>query len=446
MKVYFLIFYQIAAGFLILFLTEINCYSQQLSDSASRALTLNQCIEYALKNGPALKQAEINESIGERQIRIGLAGWLPQVTGQFNYTHFFKLQTTAFGNQVINIGRKNTSNIFVEATQTIFNNEVFLATRAAKYSRRQYEQNTQAVKIDVVVDVSKAFYDILLSLEQIKIINDNILRQEKQYKDAYHRYEFGLNDKTDYQRAKITLANSHTDKKRAVESLNAKYAFLKQVIGYPADSTIGVIFDINTMEKETNTDTLQPLEYNRRIEFQQLETERSLLRLNTAFYKYGFLPDVSAFINYNNLYFSNSIGELYNRVYPYSAGGIRLNLQIFQGMKRLNNMRIALYRERQAEIQSENLRNIINTEYQTALAGYKSNYKEWMTEKENVETAREVYGVIKLQYDEGIRAFLDLIVAENDLRASQINYYNALYRLLSARLDLERAIGKINVQ
>jgi outer membrane protein TolC len=94
----------------------------------------------------------------------------------------------------------------------------------------------------------------------------------------------------------------------------------------------------------------------------------------------------------------------------------------------------------------ENTRKVINTEHQTALANYKSSYTDWLALRENVEVAREVYNVIKLQYDEGIKTYLELIVAETDLNTAQINYYNALYRVLSSRLDYQRALGTIDIK
>jgi outer membrane protein TolC len=57
--------------------------------------------------------------------------------------------------------------------------------------------------------------------------------------------------------------------------------------------------------------------------------------------------------------------------------------------------------------------------------------------------AREVYDIVKLQYREGVKAYLDVIVAESDLQTSEINYLNALFHLLESKIDLEKAMGDI---
>jgi outer membrane protein TolC len=413
--------------------------------SGLQTMDLEQCIAYAMGNEFNIKQARLDEEIGERQIKASLSAWLPQISAQYNLAHSFKLQTAAFGENLITIGRKNNSNLLFQVNQTLYSNEVLLATKAARYTRLQLDQNTEAVKINTVVEVSKAFYDILLSNEQLKILQENISRQEKQYKDAYSRYEFGLVDKTDYQRASITLSNSRSDYRRVQETVKAKYAYLKQVMGYPLDGQFLLSFDIKSMEQQIIADTLQGLDYLNRVEFQQVQSMRKLLHLNTTYYRIGFIPSISAFANYNYLYLNNSFSQLYKQSYPTSQAGLTASLPIFQGTRRLQNIKMALLRENRAEIDQEKTRSVINTQYEGSLANYKSNYNEWLTLRQNVAVAKDVYDIIKLQYDEGIKAYIDLVVAETSLKGAELSYYNALYNLLSSKLDLDRALGNIKV-
>ena len=98
------------------------------------------------------------------------------------------------------------------------------------------------------------------------------------------------------------------------------------------------------------------------------------------------------------------------------------------------------------DLDIENSANTINTEYVQALADYKSNYTNWQLIKQNVDLAKDVYKVVSLQYREGIKTYLDVIVAQSDLRTAELNYYNALFNLLSSKIDLEKSLGTLNVQ
>lgn len=418
--------------------------AQNKAVTATDSLTLEQCVEYALENRAAVEQALLDEEIGEREIRANLSGWLPQIAARYGGTHNIKLQQQPFGDQIITLGQKYTSNVSLEANQTLYSSELFLASRAARFNRQQLDQQITTTRINTVVQVSKAFYDILLTQEQLRILDVNLARQEKQYKDARSRYEVGLVDKTDYQRAAITLANIRSDRKRTAESINAKLAYLKQVMGFPLEQDIKLAYDYTMMEQAVLLDTTQVIAYENRIELQQLQTQRELLLLNTAYNKWSFLPTVSAFGNYNLLYFNNELSNLYNQSYPTSAVGLQVSLPIFQGNRRIQNLKIAQLQEQRLDVEIENTRKVLNTEYQTALANYKSDLLEWRTLQQNVEMAQEVYDIIKLQYDQGVKAYVDLIVAETELRTTQLNYYNSLYNLLASKLDYQRALGNID--
>jgi len=85
----------------------------------------------------------------------------------------------------------------------------------------------------------------------------------------------------------------------------------------------------------------------------------------------------------------------------------------------------------------------VNSEYAAALASYKASISNYRAVKENVLLAREVYDVINLQYRAGIKTYIEVVNAETDLRTSQINYFNALYQVLSSKIDVQRSLGDL---
>lgn len=430
--------------------TPAGIYAQIRADSLDGGLTLEQCIGFALKNKPAVQQALLDEEIGEREIRASLAGWLPQLGAQYNLQHFLKMPVTLFPNDAgvptpRTIGVANTSNLQLQASQTIYNSDVLLASRASRFVRLQDDQNTRNVKINTVVGVSKAYYDVLLTQEQLRILEEAIIRQEKQLKDAYAQYQNGIVDKTDYQRAGIALSNTRSDRKRAQEAIKAKQAYLKELIGYPISNDLPLAFNRTQMEQQILADTTQALTFANRIEYQQLQTQKQLQGLNINYFRWGFLPTISGFVNYNIVHQNNQFSELFRNAYPNSLAGISVAMPVFQGTRRLQNLRRAQLLEKRVDMDIAHTERVINTEYQTALANYKSDLTEWNTTKNNVTQAEDVYRIIKLQYNEGIKTYLELITAETDLRTTQLNYFNALYRLLASKLDLQRSQGNINV-
>jgi outer membrane protein len=424
--------------------------AQTTVDTSAKVVTLKQCVDFALRNQPAVRQSAIDEAINERDIKISLSAWLPQINGSGSYDYYFKgtpVATTgsaAFPTTGGNIN--NISTLGLQASQVIYNNDVLQAAKAAKYSRLYYKQNMVSSQINVVSDVSKAFFDVLLSTKQLDILNEDIARLQRSLKDAYSRYQAGVVDKTDYKQATIALNNSLASRKQTEESIKSKFAFLKQIMGINPNNGLVLSYDSAHYESEAIIDTNQRLDVNNRIEYQLLQTQKSLQNINVNYYKWGFLPTVSAVGNYNLLYLNNSFSGLYNNAFPSAYAGLTLGIPIFTGGKRLQNLSKARLQVDRADLDIVNSRNTINTEYVQALAGYKSNYTNWQFLKQNVELAKDVYKIVSLQYREGIKTYLDVIVAQSDLRTAELNYYNALFQVLSSKIDLQKALGTLTVQ
>lgn len=417
----------------------------QAADDGGTPLSLEECLNYALENSPMIRQSQLDEQIGERQIKSSLSGWLPQISANFNAAHNIKLQTQVIGGNLITFGQNYNSNLQLQVNQTLFGRDQFFASKSADVVREQLDQSLLNSQINTVVAVSKAYYDILLTYEQIKILDENLNRVDKQFRDAKSRYESGVVDKTDYQRASISLLNLKSDKNRVQNSLKAKYAYMKQLMGYPSTESLEFDFDYSQMEAEMDVDSQTDLQYENRIEYKLMQSQMAVSDLRTQYEKWAFIPTISAYYNHNWIFFNNQFKELYQQSYPTSAVGLSFGIPIFQGTKRTQQIRIAELNQEKNLVQMDNLKKQINTEYEAALADYESSYVEWQNIKQNMEMAKEVYNIIKLQYDEGIKAYVDLIMAETELRTAQLNHYNALYKVMSSKLDLQKALGNIEI-
>ena len=437
----------------IIFTCSVQSYAQQTNagDSASY-LTLDQCIVYALKYQPTLMRSYLNVSIAQKTNAINLSAWLPQVNFGINVMHYYVLPTSFSLNSLDPTGPPlkghpgviNSVTPQVYATQTIFSPDVLNSAMNAHLFVQQARQSSDSAKINLVTTVSKAFYSLLLTLEQIAVYKEDTTRLGKNLRDTYRQYMGGIVDKTDYKQASITLNNSKAQLKQASENVRPQYATLKQLMGFPPEKNFNVNFDEPQMMQQIAFDTTQQLKFEDRIEFQQLQTAKSLQQQSINYYRTQFLPTLSAFYYYNYQYESNTTGNLFTQAYPYSYIGGTLTLPLFTGFRRLESIQRAKMQKEQLDWTEVNLKLLIYSQYTTALANYKSNLYNLSMLQDNVVMAKDVYGVVTLQYKQGIVAYLNVITAETNLISSQINYINALFQLLSSKVDLESAMGKIS--
>jgi outer membrane protein len=425
-------------------IVPLQIIAQQKQDSVLSEASLDNCVRYALSHQPVLQQSLLDEQIVEKTIQTKLADWYPQINMSYNFLHNFELPTSYFSGGYIKTGTFNNSSIGFSANQNIFNRDVLLASRTANDIRKQSRQNTTGNKIDIAVNVSKAFYDVLLTQKQVEVLDEDLQRLERSLKDAYNQYQGGIVDKTDYKRATISLNNTRAQRKQANDLIVAKYANLKQLMGYPDSIALRLQYDTSQMEKEALIDTAQPVQYDNRIEYQLLQTQKRLQYANLKYYKWGYLPTVSAFGNYNLGYLSNQFTETFNQTFPNSNIGLQVAIPLFQGNKRIYQVKQAELELKRVDWDEVLLKSRISTQFAQAIASYKGNLANYISLKDNVQLANEVYNTLQLQYNSGIKTYLDVIIAESDLRTAELNFYNALYQLLQSKIDVQQSLGTIH--
>lgn len=427
----------------LVFISQLTAQTSVDSNRLENA-TLEQIVAYALKHQPTLQQSLIDEQIVETTLRNKLSAWYPQLNFNYNLQHNFQVPTNIIGGNPIRLGVNNTSNAQFSFSQNIFNRDALLAKNSKEDVRIQAKQNTGINKVEVVTNVSKAFYDVLATLQQIKVANENISRLENSLKVATSQYKAGIADKTDYKRATIILNNTKATRAANQSILQAKTSYLKSLMGYPDSSVLDIVYDSLQMEKEVLLDTLQEPDVTKRPEYNFLQTQQKLLNANLQYEKWSFLPQVTLNGSYNFNYQNNQFGKLYSNNFPNSFAALSLSFPISQGGKRKANIDQAGLQIKRNTLDIQQLNNTVKAQYAQALAAYKSNYSNYEALKENLALAREVYTIIDLQYKSGVKTYLEVITAETDLRTSQINYYNALYQVLASKIDVQRALGQIN--
>lgn len=473
---------------IILLLVSASASAQNTDTLGKKPyLTLEQCVDYALSHQPRLQSTLINQSITRETNAINLAAWKPQVNVTGNAIHYIQQSgsgmvtgttgttgtavntgnTTGSGNTTGNTGSTGTTgtgnsssvstgvstrtgasytNTFVPqltASQAIYSPSLAYIAKSAPLYVKQSKQVTDSSRINVVTSVTKTFYNLLLTLEQISVLREDTARLGKNVRDTYHQYKGGIVDETDWDQAVISLNNSTAQLKQADENLNPQYAALKQVMGYPTDRNFNVSFDTLQMIKHIGIDTTEQLNFEKRIEYQMLQTDKSLQHQLIHYYQSAWLPTVSAFFSYNYQFENSNLSSLLSKGNPNSLVGLSFSIPVFTGFARLHGVQRAKLQDQLIDRNVDELRLQIYTEYKSALAKYKGNLFNLGQLQKNVNLAKRVYFVVSLQYRQGIVPYLNVITAESNLITSEINYLNALFQVLSNKVDLQKAMGNI---
>jgi outer membrane protein TolC len=426
--------------------------SLSAQSTAGYTFTLPQAIDYAFKNQAAVLNAQLDEQIAKNTVKQTTGIGLPQVSASFSFQDFLKLPTSLLpgdffgqpGKQVpVQFGVKYQSALGLEASQLLFDGSYLVGLQAAKTYKELSIRNSKRTKIETAVAVSKAYYSVLVSNEQLGLLDANLVRLHKSLHDIEAYYKNGLVEKVDVDRLRVLTNNLETERENVLRLLALNTNLLKFQMGMPIEANLTLSDSIKELSLTADVLVSDSLAYKNRIEFSLGQTQKKLNELNLKRYKSEFLPSIVAFGSTSNSYQNNSFSQLYSNYYPTSLVGLKLSLPIISGGQRIYKIKNARLEVQKSANDLANLQNGINLEINQAKISFLNGLQSLENQKRNMELSKEVLRISKVKYDQGVGSSLEVTAAETSLKESQNNYINALYESLINKVNLDRALGRI---
>lgn len=437
--------------FLILFSFSLLTLKAQQTESYQ--FSLQQAIDFALKHQSAVLNADIDVQIAKNKVNETTSMGLPQVSTNFSFQDFVKVPTSLipgefFGEPAgtfipVQFGVKYQSTLGLEASQLLFDGSYLVGLQASKTYKELSIRNSKRTKIETAVAVTKAYYSVLVSNEQLNLLDANLLRLKKSLNDTEAYFKNGFVEKIDLDRLKVLSNNLETERQNVIRLLDLNTKLLKFQMGMPIE--IGLKLTDGIADIQIDTEVLLPDSnaYSNRVEYSLLQTQKKLNELNLKRYKSEFLPSIVAFGSTSSIYQNNDFSQLYDKRFPTTVVGLRLSLPIISGGQRIFKIKSAALEVKKSANDLSNAKNGINLEIAHAKTSYQNGYQSLENQKRNMELSKEVLRVAKIKYEQGVGSSLEVTSAETALKESQNNYINALYDLLINKVNLDRALGKI---
>ncbi|MEL6558126.1 MAG: TolC family protein [Bacteroidota bacterium] len=418
---------------------------------AQTDLTLEECVAYALKNNEQLKSQALEKDIATSTIGETRSIGLPQVNATAGFQDNLKIQTIVFnvGDDsvaVIPAGTPVSGNANVSLSQMIFNGSYFVGLQAANALKdltyKEYLKN----EIDVVEAVSKAYYLVLVSDENLKLISANYNRIKDLYDETYQLQINGFVEKVDVSRLKVQLNNLQTSLKSSRELLEVSKAALKLQMGMPVETPISLSESLDQIVLEIQSIPLQRVDPVNRIEYSILQENRNLALLDIKNNQVQYIPTIYASFNVGwNTGAVSNFGDLWKFEEPnwirYTNWGLSLNVPIFDGLLKKYKIQTAKAKLNQVEFGMSQLENSFKLEEMSARTNLNNALDDYTVQKENVALAEEIFDISKIKYQEGVGSNREVIDADTEWKTAQTNYFNALYNALVAKIDLEKTLG-----
>lgn len=440
-----------------LILLVIGSALQAQQASAIKAYSLDDCIRYALENNQNVKNAQL--SFESSKFRVGeyLSDGLPQINASADLGYNFKVPTSFipaefFGGEPgtfspVQFSPAYNGTAFVGLNQMVFDGSYFVGLKASKTYTELSRKDKLKAEIDVVADVSKAYYLVLVNNERLELIEKNYASLDSLYRDTQVMYENGFVEKIDVSRIKVQLNNLAVEKNNFSNTLEITYALLKFQMGMEVATPIRLVDKIADVQFEQVAENFgNDFSYDDRIELSILKTNLDLVNLDIKNTQVRYLPSIDL---YGRLGASTGAGnssdflQFGQNWFGFGVVGLQLNVPVFDGMRKSRQIQQKRLQAEQLENTQDMVKKNIDLEIQTAKANLKKSVDNLVAQHENMELADDVYTVIKIKYSEGIGSNSEVIEGDALYKQAQTNYYNALFDAIVAKIELEKALGKL---
>jgi outer membrane protein TolC len=511
-------------------------------------LSLQQAVRYAVANKPSLLGTRLAEQTAHAKVGEIKAQGLPQLNLGANVADNFKLQKSlvdvgAFGGgggalngttltqrdiaaaqagqavtlapayaapvqlppQAIAFGLQYAGNSSLSLSQQIFDGSYLIGLKASKVYEDLAKKQTQQAEIDVVEQVSKAYYSTLVARSRLALLARNVQRLDTVLYQTNQTFKAGFAEKLDVDRLRVQRNNLVVEQQKAQRLTELSVALLKFQMGLPqaqpvqlTDSLGAAVVDAGNLRRNlgganfstgggvdglggvpsaplsTTSGTSGPptpgintgqgpqaqaaFNYNNRIEFSTLQTQQALAGLDLRNRTAGAYPRLSFTAAYGFIGSANKVSDLFAFRGPDSRNannfpnqnwfgfgnvGLALNVPVFDGFRRKYQVQQARIQQQTLERGLETLRQSIDLQDAQSRTTLINALDVLDNQKANLDLAADVARVTRIKFNAGVGSNIEVITAETSLREAQTNYYAALYDVLVAKVDRDKATGEL---
>ena len=432
-------------------LLETMIFAEEEKSNAVN-LTVDQAVEFALKNSNSMKSADIDLAMKERAGKYGWNVLLPSVnaTATMNRSSSDSLESKGVPASMQTESLHWTGIVGVSASWNFsfaYIEQIRIAKKNYEVGQLSFEKSQREIK----VNVQKLFYGLLLQQENLRLQKTSLENSRQRYIQAETNYKNGavpeirlLQAQVAYQNMKPTVSKLEKEFMASIDT----FAFL---IGYPVGTEIQLSGSINPEYIEADYDKLMNLYSSCNLDLQNLDKNIEIAKMgltaaNLGAYvpslalNYSYTPMLTNFLDADkggypsggdwkdlNGSFSLTLAWNLTNLLPFSA-----NRQQAADTK-ATIQKLEVNRNMLLENQKINVRKAVNTLVDAR--------EQIDVMSRNIGLAQRSYEMTARSYRNGTTELLDLRDAEDQLNKAKLGLANQKFNYISALLDLETELN-----
>lgn len=428
--------------FCLIMMTGGVVNAQQTQDSL--IISLDQAIEIALEGSNSIKIADLTIEKSGYAKKGTYSALYPSISATGSYQRTIKKQVMAMdfgGNAMeIEVGKWNNVNAGVSASMPLINAQLWQSLKLSALDTEIAVEQARSSKISMVSQVKQAFYAVLLAQQVYDVYKDVYENATKNLERTEQNYNAGKTSEYEYLRAQVNVKNAEPNMYSSLMAIELAIWQLKAVMGIDLNAKIGVRGDIDQYKDEMASYNLlsQDMNLENNTTLAQLSLQSKQLERTIKMTKYQYIPTLAASFSYTYMAMGDDFNFKWN---PYSIAGLSLNIPLFDGFSKRNNIRQYKASQEILQLNIEDMeRNlkIAFKNYENQIATYMKNYS---AAESTLEMAQRSYDIAEKMYQLGKATLLELNDAQLALVQAQLTMSQAIYNFMVTKASMEELAG-----
>ena len=420
---------------------------------AAERLTLEQAVDAALANNPALKAADEQVRAADAGMLRSASGFLPNVTLSETLSRTdnplmvlgMKLNQELvtpldFTPDAINHPDPITNyNTRLSVTQPVWNGgKEYLGRKQAKLAREASVQDRTRARQETVFNVIKAYYGLLLAREYHKVAVQSLETSAANVKLAEARYKAGTVLQSDLLRASVQYAEVKEMATRSENGIKLAVAGLNYAMGAQQQTDYEIDGALTTKEMENDLNAMMAEALAQRPDLASLGLNRRNAEANISRARADYIPALNLMgqLDWNSDRFAGDEGRSW-------AVMAVLQWNLFDGLVTTANVREASANAGRMKALEDQMRSGVQLQVQQAYYNLHSSLDRIAATSSSVREAEEGLRIVQKRYEVGMTTFVDVLGAESALIRAKTNALQALYDNNVAHAELKLTTGTL---
>lgn len=417
-----------------------------MAQNATLDLSLDKAVEIALAENPTIRVADKEIEIKKVADKEAWQALLPSVTADLALSHSIKVAAikTAMGEFKMGMDGSTTATGGLTMSLPLFAPAVYQNMKLTKEDIKLAQEKARASRLDLVNQVTKAYYSALLAKDSRDVINKSYKLAEDNFNVVNSKFVNGRVSEYDKISAEVQMRTMKSSVVSAETGLNLALLQLKVLMGIDTDINININDSLKAYEDMLVLSNAQAneAELANNSTLKQLDQNKSMLQRARKVLRTGFMPTIGLQLTGQYNSYSNNNWNIFNYKYsPSSTLAFAISIPVFKANNwtKLQSNRIQL-------AQLDDTRENTYRQLSMAAQSYRDNMVKTISkiesDREAVKQADKAVTISTKRYDVGRGTILELNQSETALVQAELAYHQSIYDFLQNKADLDYTLGR----